>query len=269
MPFGMHGPANWAHRIPARRNETMYFEIPGSNLRVLGAMHMVPAGTLAAPPWALQAYDWCEALVHEHSNDDAAWMVRADRPLSSVLGGETWRAIEAAIANDRRRAILDGLRPWAAAMHLTVWAQQLELGVESTFLQRLADDGKSLAVLESVADLRTAFDSVPLPEIEKVMAACLRDMPTAQERLLQLHAAWLAGDRAAMYAAAADSPIGASAAMWEAGIARRNRAWGLRLQPLLATNQRTLVMVGALHLCGPGSLEACLGVSFRRVPERG
>ena len=63
----------------------MYFEIPGSNVRMLGSMHMVPAGTVAAPPWTEGAYDWCEALVHEHSKDDAAWMVRADRPLSAVV----------------------------------------------------------------------------------------------------------------------------------------------------------------------------------------
>ena len=62
---------------------------------------------------------------------------------------------------------------------------------------------------------------------------------------------------------AAESPIGASAAMWEAGITRRNRTGGLKLRPLLATTRRTLVVVGALHLCGPGSLEACLGVKFR------
>ncbi|MCK9687168.1 TraB/GumN family protein [Scleromatobacter humisilvae] len=243
----------------------MYFEIPGSNVRVLGAMHMVPAGTLAAPPWAIEACDWCEALVHEHSNDDAAWMVRADRPLSSVLAADTWHAIEAAVASERRRAVLEGLRPWAAAMHLTVWAQQLELGAEPTVLQRGLADGKPLDVLETVADVRAAFDSVPLREVEKVMIACLHDMPQAQDRLLRLHAAWLAGDRAAMHASAADSPMGASAAMWEAGVLRRNRAWGLKLQPLLKTDKRTLVVVGPLHLCGPGSLEACLGVSFRRV----
>ena len=243
----------------------MYFEIPGSNVRVLGSMHMVPAGTVAAPPWTEGAYDWCEALVHEHSKDDAAWLVRADRPLSAVLGIDTWRAIEAAVASDRRRAILDGLRPWAAAMHLTVWAQQLELGIESEFLRRCAIDGKPLDVLESVGDLRAAFDSAPLPEVEKVIAACLSDMPTAQDRLLRLHAAWLARDREAMYAIAAGSPIGASAAMWEAGLARRNRIWGLKLQEVLATPQRTLVVVGALHLCGPGNLEECLGVALRPV----
>ena len=243
----------------------MYFEIPGSNVRVLGAMHMVPAGTLAVPPWAIEAYDWCEALVHEHSKDDAAWMVRADRPLSSLLAADTWRAIEAAVASERRRAVLDGLRPWAAAMHLTVWAQQLELGVEPALMQRRLADGKPLDALETVTDVRAGFDSVPLREVEKVMLACLHDMPRAQDRLLRLHAAWLAGDRAAMYANAADSPMGASAAMWEAGVARRNRAWGLKLQPLLKTTRRTLIVVGPLHLCGPGNLEACLGVGFRRV----
>lgn len=243
----------------------MYFEIPGTNVRVLGSLHMVPASCLAVPPWAVEAYGWCNALVHEHSNDDAPAMMRADRPLSGVVSPGTWSAIENATADSRRRAILEGLRPWAAALHLTVWAQQAEPGIELAFMNRRAIDGKPVDVLETEGDVRVAFDSAPLPEVEKVIEACLRDAPTAQGRFLRLHAAWLARDRAGMYAIAADSPFGASDAMWEAGIARRNRAWALKLQTLLTTSQRTLVVVGAMHLCGPGNLEACLGVTFRQA----
>ena len=243
----------------------MYFEIPGCNVRVLGSMHMVPAGAVAAPPWALEACDWCEVLVREHSSDDAAWMMRADRPLSEVVGADLWREIEAAIPNDQRRAYLDGLRPWAAALHISVWAQQLALGIESVLLHCCATDGKRIDVLESVADVRAAFDSAPPRDLRDVVCACVRDMPRAQERLVRLHAAWVARDRVAMHAAAAESPFGASVALWDAGITRRNRAWAARLRPLLATSPRTLVVVGALHLCGPGNLEECLGVEFRAV----
>ena len=35
------------------------------------------------------------------------------------------------------------------------------------------------------------------------------------------------------------------------------------VQDLLPTPKRTLVVVGALHLCGPGNLEECLGVAWR------
>ena len=243
----------------------MYFEIPGSQVRVLGSMHLVPVGAVAAPPWTLAGYDWCEALVHERSSDDAAWMVRADRPLSELLGADTLREIEAAIPNERKRKFLEGLRPWAAALHISVWAQEVALGVESALLQSCAIDGKPIDVLETAAEARAAFDSAAPEDVERVVVACVRDMPHAQQRLLRLHAAWLARDRAAMHAAAADSPFGASAALWEAGIARRNRAWALKLEPLLATSRRTLVVVGALHLCGPGNLEECLDVEFRQV----
>jgi uncharacterized protein YbaP (TraB family) len=148
---------------------------------------------------------------------------------------------------------------------VSVWAQQLALGIESALLQCCAIDGKRIDVLESAAEVRAAFDSAPLPDAEATLAACVRDMPHAQARLLRLHAAWQARDRAAMFATAAGSPFGASPAMWEAGIARRNRAWALKLQPLLAASPRTLVVVGALHLCGPGNLEECLGVRFRSL----
>lgn len=257
-------PVGQTARIAARAQATitMYFEIPSTNVRVLGSMHMVPAGALAVPPWAADAYNWCEALVHEHLNDDALAIMRADSPLSDVISPGAWRAIETLILDGHRRAILDGLRPWAAALHLTVWAQQLEPGIELAFLNRRAIDQKPLDTLETASELRAAFDSVPVREVEEVIVACLRDASIAQSRFVHLHAAWLARDRAAMYAVASGSPFGASAAMWNAGIVRRNRDWASKLQPLLATNRRTLVVVGAMHLCGPGNLEEWLGVKL-------
>ena len=146
---------------------------------------------------------------------------------------------------------------------MSVWAQRVTPGIESALLQCCAIDGKRVDVLETAGDVRAAFESASPDEVDRLVAACVRDMPNAQYRLIRLHAAWLARDRVAMHAAALDSPFGASAAMWEAGIVRRNRAWATTLRARLATSSKTLVVVGAMHLCGPGNLEECLGVQFR------
>ena len=47
--------------------------------------------------------------------------------------------------------------------------------------------------------------------------------------------------------------------------AERGFAWAPKVRQLMGLPRRTLVVVGAVHLCGPGNLEECLGVQFKAV----
>jgi uncharacterized protein YbaP (TraB family) len=47
----------------------------------------------------------------------------------------------------------------------------------------------------------------------------------------------------------------------------RNRAWAARLTDSLSRPERTLVVVGALHLCGPDNLIDCLARPVEPVFE--
>ena len=243
----------------------MYFEIPGSNVRVLGSLHMLPAGAPPLPEWVAAAYEWCEAVVHEHDNGLVGSCMRSTVPLRTVLRPSTWSALATALPSDEARAAFDALQPWAALISLNAGATATQPGVEAAVLARAATDKKTLQALESADDLRRAFGAAPLAAIEDALDQMLVDLPSLQRRLEALHAAWRTGVRAAVLDAAKESAMFKSPALHDAGLASRNRAWARQLRPMMVLPRRTLVVVGALHLCGPGNLEECLGVSFRPV----
>ncbi len=243
----------------------MYFEIPGSNVRVLGSLHMFPAGAGSLPAWVNAAYEWCEVVVHEHDNAQVLPCMQGNAPLRTRLRPATWSSLAAALPSDEARAAFDALRPWAALIALGAGALNSQPGVEGLVLARAAADGKPLRTLETADDLRRAFDGAPLTSIEDALDQMLLDLPLLQQRFEALHAAWLTGDRAAVLEAGRHSAMFKSPALHEAGLVSRNRAWALQVRQLMTLPRRTLVVVGALHLCGPGNLEESLGVEFRPV----
>ena len=36
----------------------MYWQFPGTNVRILGSMHMLPASNSGLPGWAVEAFEW-------------------------------------------------------------------------------------------------------------------------------------------------------------------------------------------------------------------
>lgn len=240
----------------------MYFEVPGCNLRVLGSLHAVPASSARMPWWVDEAYGWCERLVHEHDQSEVMRCTHADRPLREILRPATWDALCAALPDDAVRTAFNRLRPWAAMSRLPSTLVAPEPGVESLLLPRAAEDGKAVLSLESGEELRQTFDGVPLAVVEEAIERSLRDPLQLRRRLESLHGAWLSRNRSAVLTVTEASAIFEHPALREAGLLRRNRAWAPRVRRLMASPQRTLVVVGVSHLCGPGNLEECLGVTL-------
>jgi uncharacterized protein YbaP (TraB family) len=80
-----------------------------------------------------------------------------------------------------------------------------------------------------------------------------------------MHAAWLDGDLSAVHRIAVESPMFNLPDIRRAILDARNHTWAARISELLARPERTLVVVGALHLCGPGNLVECLARSVEPV----
>jgi uncharacterized protein YbaP (TraB family) len=247
----------------------MYFAIPGTNLHVLGSLHMFPTGSAGAPAWVNEAYEWCEVIVHEHEVSAVLPFMGADKPLHEVLEAQTWRALSEALPNDQAREAFDSWHPWAALIALSSVFQSCEPGVEAQLLGRAKADGKATSQLERGEDLCNAFGSAPLESIEAGIKHALLDAGDAQSRLQSMYDAWFARDRAGLLAAAEASGMFEIPALREAGLILRNRAWAPKIRDLTNGTRRTLVVVGAMHLCGPGNLEECLGVPIAPISTAG
>ena len=237
----------------------MYFEFPNTKVRVLGSLHMVPAGSDEVPTWARSAYDWCETMVVEHDPPSLLPLFKSNSSRPSRLQPHILAALEQFWPGQGPLSPLRELRPWAALIGLAVLNQQTVNGIEPNFLRWAAEHAKPVRYLETASDVVRSFDSAPLEDIEASIEMALPDLPLMQRRLIEMHSAWLSRDRERLLSVAASAPLFSFPSLRQAVLENRNRAWAPVVDRMLQTSERTLVVVGALHLCGAGSLEQYLG----------
>jgi uncharacterized protein YbaP (TraB family) len=240
----------------------MYFEFDKTNVRLLGSMHRLPKDHPEIPQWVDQAYQWCEALYIEH---DAVKMrpliLRKDgRNLRDQIPEELWSALEARWPKDGSVPAINSFKPWMVMLVLTSLLQPAVDGVEQHFL-RLAggDDRRSLSYLETAEDAVALFDSVPISELQVSLSRLLSEPELPKRALDEIYQAWITGNRPLLAEVAAKLPLNSLPITRAALIDKRNQDWAIKVRSLLGTGQRTLVCVGALHLCGPGNLIELLG----------
>ncbi|REE17707.1 hypothetical protein B0G71_0666 [Paraburkholderia sp. BL27I4N3] len=241
----------------------MYLQLTGTQVRLLGSMHLFPATSRRTPPWIAEAYDWAEALVFESDPPTILPFLKADgqgsaEQLQPLLSADAWRQLHAAWPVDGPLAPLADLRPWAALIVAPTLFQQVVEGVEPRMLRSAITQAKPYRYLETAEEVAAALESIPLDAVGAALGLLMADLAEPQRTLERMHAAWLDGDLLAVHQIAIESPMFNLPGIRHAILDARNRAWAARLTGLLARPERTLVVVGALHLCGPGNLIDCL-----------
>ncbi len=241
----------------------MYLQLTGTQLRLLGSMHLFPATSRRTPPWIAEAYDWAESLVLESDAPTILPFLKAATPagaerLRPLLSDDAWQRLNAVWPTEGPLAPLAELRPWAALIVAPTLFQQVVEGVEPRLLRSALTQGKPYRYLETAQDVAASLDSIPLDAIAAALDLLMADLTEPQRTLEKMHAAWIDGDLPAVQRIAVESPMFNLPGIREAILDARNRAWAAHLTALIERPERTLVVVGALHLCGPGNLIECL-----------
>lgn len=242
----------------------MYLQLTGTHVRLLGSMHLFPATSRRTPPWIAEAYDWAEALLFESDPPTilpflkAAPQSGADQ-LQPLVSTDAWNQLHAVWPAEGPLAPLVDLRPWAALVVAPTLFQQVVEGVEPRMLRSALTQGKPYEYLETAEEVAASLESIPLEAVGTALGMLMSDLDEPQRTLERMHTAWLHGDLQAVYQIAVESPMFNLPGIRHAILDARNRAWAARLKERLMRPERTLVVVGALHLCGPGNLIECLG----------
>lgn len=232
----------------------MYLEISGTNVRLLGSLHMVPVGEEQVALWACDAYAWCEELVVEHEPISFLPFFKGSQPLQDKLPAELFLALQNFWPSNGLLAPLHELRPWAALIGISILSQQVEEGIEPNFLRWAEEHKKPVQCLELPRDVAAAFDSVPIDDIQAAVRMTLRDRSSIQDRLIKMHSAWLKHDFESLIAMASGTPLFTMPSLRSVVLENRNQDWLPKIEAFIGTERRTLVVVGALHLCGSGGL---------------
>ena len=254
-----------------------------TRIYLFGAMHVLQPNVKWRTRTFDRAYARADKLWFETRADADPAEVRAlvdrygvdpERSLTEKLPPRTVATLKAALERDGGSLDrVDRLRPWAAAMMLSVlpMTQQgasVAAGTDATVTRQARAADKDVATFETVEQQIRLFASLP----EAVEVQYLDDV--ASETLspprngVALQSAWLHGDMDKLGPLVVDVMRRDRPALYDALLRRRNQAWAQALAAEMDRPGVQLVAVGALHMAGPDGLPALMaarGFQVRRV----
>lgn len=285
MVLGWLGAAGMAGAAPALwRVKTDHAEI-----YLFGTLHALPPGLA----WRTPAYDavygraktvWFEAALDGADPRTvngilARYGMDPDRRLSQKLAPDALAQLARQV--DLRR--VDHLRPWAAAMMLSmqpVFSQgaRIETGADLTMTRQARGEAKTIRTFETLEDQARLFASLSEGAEVRYLTDVIREhspkaqpsrRPSPRPAVESLEQSWMDGDLARLGPALVGGMKADNPGLYDALLKRRNLAWADTLTKELAEGSGVeLVNVGALHLVGEDGLPALLearGFKVERV----
>ncbi len=251
----------------ARRPPLFVVGAGDARVYLLGSVHVLPDGALPLPAHVEAAYAQASVLAFELDLDlaqaGATGMMAA--AMDEVTIGEALTAAQSDSLNAALALLgmpagaLDALEPWFASMMYGVMALQQsglplqEGGVDAHFFGRAKADGKERLAFETVELQTAAFDDLTTATQVAYLLESIRLSPDSlATQFADLVEAWGSGDDerlAAMMSQGMSHPE-----VFESLLITRNRAWIPQIESLLAGSETALVVVGAGHLVGEGSV---------------
>lgn len=268
-----------AHAAPAM------WEVRDADSRIylFGSMHVLQPGAR----WRTRAFDRAYAAA------DKVWFeTRADadpaeiKALVDRYGVDTKRSLTeklppVSVASlrpllDQRGVPLDRvdrLRPWAAAMMLSVLpmtqaGSSVSSGADATVTTRAKAADKPVAVFETLEEQMKIFADLPEPVELEYLDDVVREQLSPPRNGVDLQAAWLHGDMNRLGPLLVDHMRRDRPTLHDALLHKRNLAWAEKLDQEMQGAGVQLVVVGALHMAGADGLPELLrerGYAVRRV----
>lgn len=258
-----------------------------SELWLLGSIHYLREQDYPLPPRVEELYQLADTLVMELDLDDLdlsaaqesfmeAGILPASGTLRAVLDPAVYDLAEARAADlGLPLTLLERLEPWLVALTLmdlgmSRLGYQASQGIEQYLVRRSLTDGKEILGLETLGDQISIFDSLSWADQEALLLQTLTDLQAAETEMTALLDAWRDGNLDEL-AAELTADFDELPELQTALVSSRNRRWAAKLEELLQSSGRYLVVVGALHLVGEDSVIELLsarGVDVARVQER-
>lgn len=248
-----------------------------SQIYLFGTLHVLTPSAR----WRTPLYDrvlseagtvWFEADLESGDPDTVRLLFQRygsdpDVPLSHKLPPADVQAL----SRQTDLARIDHLRPWAAALMLSVRpvlgrGASVEAGADMAATRSARTGAKTVRAFETLEDQARMFAGLPQASEVRYLTDVVHER--ARHRIVlppgpvSLERAWLAGDLSRLGSAAlkADNP-----AFYDALLRRRNLAWADKLAAEMAGSGVELVNVGALHMAGEDGLPALMAARGFKV----
>lgn len=259
---------------PASQGEPALWRIADadSEIWLFGSVHMLPPELDWRGPRLDAAFAAADEFVTESEipGPDAAAAFQAfiDRngnlPPGQTLRqklsrGDAERLVSAARDLGYDIAVLDGQRPWLAALQLASAdlirsGQSSEHGVEMVLGAEALRTGKRLSTLETLDEQLSVLSNLAPADEAHFLSVTLAEIGASDDMVAELDRAWASGDVAALEREFETQWRRAGPAVHAAIILNRNRAWADEIERRLDGSGRIFMAVGAAHLIGEGSV---------------
>ena len=252
------GPAVWEMRGPS------------ANIMLLGSVHLLRESDYPLPDNIVRAMERAACLVFELDMDDLDPLISQTlfqnlgrvpegTSLADILGPGNY-----AVASEKSRELgieldlLSEFRPWFAA--LTIMNLQLmrlgfvpQLGLDQQLAADAVSAGKEVTGLETLEFQIELFDGMPDPVQVQLLMQTLQEAHLLEDQMGVLVGAWRDGDTDIL-ARELGRNFSEYPDLYRSLVTERNASWAKQIIELGNGDRECLVVVGALHLVGKGSL---------------
>ena len=261
LPAGLAAadPAAW--RVTSRS---------GGEVTLLGSMHVLRPTDYPLPPAIDALVERADLVVMEIDLDDIdaaaqqgiilkTAMLPQGTVLANVIDDDVYRVVEQRMGElGVELARLERFEPWFVAITVLDLGMrkigfQAERGVEQYVLGRAQAAGKEVVGLETLEFQIGLFDALPPEQQQALLEQTLAELDEGAAVLGEMVTAWRSGELESLSAELLDE-FDEFPGLYEKLVTKRNTAWVPTLEGMLAGQRRHLVVVGALHLVGPGSV---------------
>jgi len=237
-------------------------------VHLLGSIHLLRPDVYPLDPTIDEVFDSADVVVFELEPAELAkaaqaMVARGVYPPGRTIADDLPAELVAELERRGQELALPtvtirSMKPWFAAMTLSALVFQRAgfdgaSGIDAHFQQRAAAAGKRTVGLETAEDQISALDGLSAEAQVVFVERTLADLDSAAAKLDHSTALWQAGDVDALAALMAESMRG-QPELEERLLSTRNRNWVPKIEALLRSGERAMVIVGLAHLVGEGSV---------------
>ena len=249
---------------------------------LFGTVHVLPQDTQWHYPQLDRALAASDVLYVELVDDDPATMqplvmqygIDFAHPLSAELDASDEQRMQTAAQTAGIPAqALDAMRPWMAAVTLTVApivkaGFDPDSGADKKLRRQFAAAGKPVMGLETAEQQIRYFADLPQAVQISMLQSTLDDYAKADTEISALVKDWQQGNVDAIAALENSEMRKKYPVLYKTLLTERNQRWAQQIAQMLDNHQTIFIAVGAAHLAGPDDVQTQLqklGIKIERV----
>lgn len=256
----------------------------GHTLYIMGSIHVLKPSHYPLPPAMEAAYADSDLVAFEVDISESeskatgqlfmrAGMYQNGQTLQKNISRETFADLQHYLATIQiSAALFRSMKPPLCAMTITIMEMQrlgfeAKYGLDKYFNEKARTDGKKIASLETIDFQVKLFFDQTLADQELFLKQTLAEISLMRGMMQRMEEAWVTGDATGLHTLLYESFINFPG-FYERLLLQRNRNWISKIKTLHDQNEKILIVVGAAHLVGKGSVIDLLeqqGYSFTQL----